>query len=239
MNKFSRGQVWWCNAPITKKDSCVIMKKRPVVIVSNDRQNERGMVVQVIPFSRSNSMPSIHPAFDFRPVGNCITHLVRDQIRTVDKFDLTDFIGTLSTDEMTIVDQHILEQLGLVVDTPYETYIPELPVFEEEVHEDTAILDVEVPALDTSKPVLSQIDKFNKKYGLGEYAPKKEEPVAPAPVKERRKHWSDEKRKEYLVDYNAHTMTKVELAEKYGIKASDVCNRASKIRKLLTKKGMI
>jgi mRNA interferase MazF len=98
-----------------------IAKTRPVVIVSNDQNNLYAGTVSIVPLT-SKKTDKIYPFETFLPKGTANlpkdSKVKADQIRTIDKIRLVQFVGELPQKEMTQVDQAISIHLGLVDRAP-------------------------------------------------------------------------------------------------------------------------
>lgn len=56
-----RGQIWMANIPVGKKDSCIQQGKRPVIIISNERNNGHSTVVNIVTLtSRAKKKLPVH-----------------------------------------------------------------------------------------------------------------------------------------------------------------------------------
>ncbi|MEE8552075.1 MAG: type II toxin-antitoxin system PemK/MazF family toxin [Desulfobacterales bacterium] len=93
-----------------------ISKTRPVVIVSNDKNNEFSGTVTIIPITSKN-LQNIYPFEVFLPLGNGNlsknSKVKADQIRTLDKSRIVKFIGTLLEKEMDRIGNAIKIHLNL------------------------------------------------------------------------------------------------------------------------------
>jgi mRNA interferase MazF len=110
----SRGEV--CLASLDPVIGREIAKTRPVVVVSNDLNNEFSGTVTVLPIT-SGSLEKIYPFEVFLPKGTA--NLPKDskvkanQIRTLDRSRLVKFIGELPKDIMAGIDKAMMLHLGL------------------------------------------------------------------------------------------------------------------------------
>lgn len=100
--------------PVVGKE---ISKTRPVLVVSNDTNNEFAGTVTVLPIT-SRNLVKIYP-FELLLAKGCgnlpkDSKVKADQIRTLDKGRLVKFIGTLERREMELVDQAIRIHLALL-----------------------------------------------------------------------------------------------------------------------------
>jgi mRNA interferase MazF len=93
-----------------------ISKTRPVVIISNDKNNEFSGTVTILPITSKN-MEKIYPFEVYLPkgIGNLPkdSKVKADQIRTVDKMRIISRIGKLQEVEMSRIEQAIKIHLAL------------------------------------------------------------------------------------------------------------------------------
>ena len=93
-----------------------ISKTRPVVIVSNNKNNEFAGTVTILPVTSKN-IQKIYPfeAFLKKGIGNLPKNskIKADQIRTLDKSRIVKFIGALEKKELDLIDKAILIHLDL------------------------------------------------------------------------------------------------------------------------------
>jgi len=93
-----------------------ISKTRPVVVVSNEKNNEFSSTVTFLPITSKN-IQKIYPfeVFLSKGTGNLPKNskAKADQIRTLDKGRIIKFIGALEKEEMDLIDKAILIHLNL------------------------------------------------------------------------------------------------------------------------------
>jgi mRNA interferase MazF len=93
-----------------------ISKTRPVVIISNDKNNEFSGTVTILPITSKN-IEKIYPFEVYLPkgIGNLPkdSKVKADQIRTVDKMRIISHIGKLQEVEMSRIEQAIKIHLAL------------------------------------------------------------------------------------------------------------------------------
>jgi mRNA interferase MazF len=109
-----RGEIWLaCLDPALGRE---IAKTRPVVVVSNDRNNEFSGTVSVLPVT-STHVDRIYPFEVFLPKGAANlprdSRVKADQIRTLDKARLIRRVGVLATSELSAVDAAMKVHLDL------------------------------------------------------------------------------------------------------------------------------
>ncbi len=99
--------------PVVGKE---ISKTRPVVVVSNDKNNDFSSTVTILPVTSKN-IQKIYPFEVFLKKGKANlpknSKVKADQIRTLDKSRIVKFIGSLSKKEMDLLDKAILIHLDL------------------------------------------------------------------------------------------------------------------------------
>lgn len=92
-----------------------IAKKRPVLIVSNNINNQHAATVTVLPIT--SSVNNIYPFETLLNAGEGNIHndskVKANQIRTIDKTRLIQKIGTISDSKMDEIEQAILIHLDI------------------------------------------------------------------------------------------------------------------------------
>ena len=109
-----RGAV--CIATLDPVVGSEIFKTRPVVIVSNDKNNEFSGTVTLLPVT-SKKLSRIYPFEVFLPKGSGNlpkdSKVKADQIRTLDKSRVVSLVGILSETEIRSIDKALRIHLGL------------------------------------------------------------------------------------------------------------------------------
>lgn len=106
-----RGSVWWWNCPAHNREH-IQKGLRPVVVVSNDDCNECSGVVTVVPFTTCIRKP--YPQQVPVIFNNNISIALADQMTSVPKSELSDFICKLRNFQMDSIDRAIAVQLGFI-----------------------------------------------------------------------------------------------------------------------------
>ena len=104
-----RGEVWWVDLDPARGGE--IGKRRPAVIVSNDKANAAQNRVQVVPVTSNASR--VYPWEALVRVKGKSGKAMADQIRTLTKRRLTQRIGRVTADELARIEDAIRLQLGL------------------------------------------------------------------------------------------------------------------------------
>lgn len=135
MQKFLRGQIWWCNCSYDvnsgdrdvatddkqKLFNYIQQGMRPVLIISNDTGNKHAGTLQVIPCTSSdkNSLPT-HCSLYINKIKNTF---LCEQTRTVNKTDMGQYLVTLDEKEMRMIEDCVQIALGLKQPTRYEKIV--------------------------------------------------------------------------------------------------------------------
>lgn len=102
------GCVYWCNIPSYSTN--VLNKRRPCIIVSNNINNKGSHTVNVLPLTSRIKKPEL-PCHIVLSDG----HMAKaEQILTIDKEWVIDFVRELSWQELKDVKISLLSQLGIV-----------------------------------------------------------------------------------------------------------------------------
>ena len=93
-----------------------IAKNRPVVVVSNDKNNEFSGTVTVLPLTSQN-LQTVYPFEVFLPKGRANlpkdSKIKADQIRTLDKSRMIKSIGILDAKDLDASDKAMKIHLGI------------------------------------------------------------------------------------------------------------------------------
>lgn len=114
--EFKRGEIYYISRDISFGSE--IAKGRPAVIVSNDVLNQKAHTIEVV-FLTTKIRP-ISPCYTTLRATGITSTSVCDQISTVDKSRIKEYVGRCTPEEMKKIEQGMLYSLGL------ENYKPEL-----------------------------------------------------------------------------------------------------------------
>jgi mRNA interferase MazF len=114
MNNFpKKGEIYWANLDPTLGSE--IAKTRPVVIVSNDINNEYAATIPVLPITSSTG--KVYPyEVDITPKESGLKNTSKikaNQIRTIDKVRIGRKLGELASDKMQEIDKAIKIHLNI------------------------------------------------------------------------------------------------------------------------------
>lgn len=104
-----RGEVWWVN--FDPAGGGEIRKQRPSVIVSNDAANKHLNRVQIVPLT--SQLGQIYPSEARITLNGKPGKAMADQLTTVSKERLLNRVGTLTPNEMRLIETAIKVQLNL------------------------------------------------------------------------------------------------------------------------------
>ncbi len=104
-----RGEIYYIEIPTSIGSE--LRKARPGIIVSNDKQNERSGLLEVVYLTTQPKEE--HPAHvSIRSCDRPSTALC-EQVNTVSKARVGDYCGTCTPEEMTAIDKALLVSLGI------------------------------------------------------------------------------------------------------------------------------
>ena len=107
-----RMDIWYAELPLNR-DSCVQGGSRPVVIISNDICNEVNSIVTIVPMTRQMKRLALPThAIILAPDGGQ-SIVLAEQIMTIDKARLGNWMGRVRERDFPIVEATIREQLGM------------------------------------------------------------------------------------------------------------------------------
>ncbi|MDT8441366.1 MAG: type II toxin-antitoxin system PemK/MazF family toxin [Desulfuromonadales bacterium] len=104
-----RSEVWWVN--FDPSVGSEVRKVRPAVIVSNNAANTHLNRVQVVPLTSNTG--KCYPSEAIVVLNGSESKAMADQLATVDKRRLQNFVGTVNGQDMKQVERAIKIQLGL------------------------------------------------------------------------------------------------------------------------------
>lgn len=111
MQRFKRGQVWWCKDFAYRNRDSIQSGTRPVVIVSNDINNRASTVVQVAPCTKSIKKHLPTHCTLYLDGARCT--VLCEQMKAVSVSTLHNYRGTLDEKELEYLDTAIEVSVGL------------------------------------------------------------------------------------------------------------------------------
>lgn len=106
---FKRGEIYYIHNRFVQGDEMI--SGRPAVIVSNDRINDLCGVVEVVMMTTKSKAPAPE-RIEIKATGTRST-LLCEQITTIDKSRIGDFIGECSPEEMAAINRALISSLSL------------------------------------------------------------------------------------------------------------------------------
>jgi mRNA interferase MazF len=104
-----RGEIWWVNFEPARGGE--IRKQRPAIIVSNNIANRLLNRVQVVPLT--SSVERLYPSEALILVNGTPNKALADQLTTVSKTRLSNYVDTITEDELLRLEEAIKIQLDL------------------------------------------------------------------------------------------------------------------------------
>ena len=128
MQRFLRGQIWWSkpNASVdmnslTPKERTALFGNiqqgiRPVIIVSNNTGNRNSQILQIVPCTTAFKKPL--PTHCTLYIGDKLNTVLCEQLTTIKKSDLYNYVGTVDANEMQELDNCLKISLGMIKELP-------------------------------------------------------------------------------------------------------------------------
>ena len=104
----NRGSIHWCRLPMYSLN--ILTKTRPCVIVSNNINNEGSATINVIPITSRERRVDLPVHVEIENSGTAMV----ENILTIDKSDVGDFIRHLNYKERRNIEIALLIQFGVI-----------------------------------------------------------------------------------------------------------------------------
>ena len=107
--QYNRGEIYY----VTQKPTtgCEIATGRPAVIISNQTINKNLNTIEVV--FLTTKVKSLVPEHTIIKSSGAIATTICEQISTIDKSRLREYIGECTPDEMKLIEKAVLHSLGL------------------------------------------------------------------------------------------------------------------------------
>lgn len=109
--KFSRGDIWYYEPSIITETEGIISGNRPVLIISNNKFNKYSPTVNALPITSQYKFSPVH----INVFVKYKSQIQCEQICTLNKCDLKEYITTISNNKMDEVERKLLYQLDLIL----------------------------------------------------------------------------------------------------------------------------
>lgn len=106
-----RGDIYWIEMGECEPVGCIQYGDRPAIIVSNDKNNEYSNVVEIVYLTKSPKKP--YPTHCAIISSKSPSTALCEQIHSVPKENLGNYVGTCTKEEMDNVDRCIMVSLGI------------------------------------------------------------------------------------------------------------------------------
>jgi len=117
---FKRGDIYYADLNSSEQPvGCEQMGKRPVLIIQNDIGNfySPTTIVAILTTKRKKNMPTHVQISDGLPMTSIVC---LEQIKTIDKSRLGDYVGNIGTEKMKEIESAIFVSLGVKKSVEYE-----------------------------------------------------------------------------------------------------------------------
>ena len=112
MNQVKRGEIYFADlSPVVGSEQT---GRRPVLVLQNDTGNSHSPTTIVAAIARRKTKPKMPTHVKINTDGlRCESTVLLEQIRTIDKTRLGEYVGKLDKDMMGRVDYAIIKSLGI------------------------------------------------------------------------------------------------------------------------------
>ena len=109
-SRFLRGEIWYYESSMESETEGILNGSRPVLIISNNRFNRYSPVINVLPITSQYKPSPVH----VNVYAKYKSQVQCEQICTINKFDLKEFITVVNNRKMEEIERKLLYQLYLV-----------------------------------------------------------------------------------------------------------------------------
>ncbi len=110
--EFLRGEIYYADLdPVIGSEQG---GERPVIILQNNKGNQFSNTVVIAPMTTSQIKPPLRTHVDLEAEGlRCTSNVLLEQVRTIDKQRICDYVGVTSDSDMIRIEKAILAELGM------------------------------------------------------------------------------------------------------------------------------
>lgn len=132
ISRYARGFMYWANMPEGVWNDAKNNKQRPVIIVSNNTNNQFSNSILVVPCTSNDNKTDLPTHYTTKLYSEGTTVVLCENLTNIPKSSLTGFIGMLDPEEMKEVDEKIKIAVGLS-EIPEEKPQPQMLIKEDGV----------------------------------------------------------------------------------------------------------
>ena len=178
ISRYARGFVYWANMPEGVWNDAKNNKQRPVVIVSNNTNNQFSNSILVVPCTSNENKSDLPTHHITKLHSEGTTVILCENLTNIPKASLTGFIGMLDPEEMKELDSKIKIAVGLE-EIPEEKPQPQMLIKEdgklkpsissEDQKSDEKKHSTATLSLDYKKQYINDYEQFGVDYVVTKY----------------------------------------------------------------------